>query len=48
MNWFEWIAIIIGGLVVLDILFVGAVVAIDIIRDWRLSRENRSGSNGDH
>ncbi len=35
MSWFAWAAVIFGGLVVLDILFVEAIVTIDVINDWR-------------
>lgn len=48
MSWFAWVAVIFGGLVALDIVFVGVVVTIDIINDWRWRREKRRSGSGDH
>ena len=36
-----WIAAVIVALIILDVIFVGIIVTIDIINDWRFQREYR-------
>ena len=39
MSWIGWIAAVIIGLLVLDAIFVGIIVTLDIVNDWRFRRE---------
>ena len=48
MNWLAWIGAVFGGLVVIDFVFVGVIVTIDVINDWRWRREKRRASSSDH
>jgi hypothetical protein len=35
MSWLAWIGAVFGGLVVIDFVFVGVIVTIDVIKNWR-------------